>query len=38
MGLDRLLSFFESETDHDRAARRIVIFDEIQYLKNLKNW
>lgn len=34
MPLDRLISLFEEFTDHDPDARRIVIFDEIQYLKD----
>ncbi|MEM7664207.1 MAG: ATP-binding protein [Pseudomonadota bacterium] len=34
MPLDRLLSLFEQESDHDPIYRRIVIFDEIQYLKD----
>lgn len=33
MPLERLLELFEEQTDHDPEARRIVIFDEIQYLK-----
>lgn len=32
--LDRLLTYFEEQTDHDPNGRRIVIFDEIQYLKD----
>ncbi len=34
MPLERLLALFEQETQHDPRARRIVMFDEIQYLKN----
>lgn len=34
MPLERLLALFEQETQHDPHAKRIVIFDEIQYLKN----
>ena len=34
MPLERLLGLFEEQTDHDPTARRIVIFDEIQYLKD----
>ncbi|GAB5512244.1 MAG: ATP-binding protein [Hyphomicrobiales bacterium] len=33
MPLERLLELFEEQTEHDPEARRIVIFDEIQYLK-----
>ena len=32
--LDRLLALYEKQTDHDPKGRRIVIFDEIQYLKD----
>ena len=31
---DRLLALFERQTAHDPRGRRIVIFDEIQYLKD----
>jgi len=34
MPLERLLSLFEEVTNHDPDARRIVIFDEVQYLKD----
>ncbi len=34
MPLERLLALFERETDHDPTARRLVIFDEIQYLRD----
>lgn len=34
MPLERLLALFEQETSHDPDGRRIVIFDEIQYLKD----
>ncbi|MEM7188159.1 MAG: ATP-binding protein [Pseudomonadota bacterium] len=34
MPLDRLISLFEQETNHATKERRIVIFDEIQYLKD----
>ena len=34
MPLDRLLSLFEEQTQNDPAGRRIVIFDEIQHLKD----
>jgi predicted AAA+ superfamily ATPase len=34
MPLDRLLELFEEETSHNLEERRIVIFDEIQYLKD----
>ncbi|BBK42809.1 ATPase [Allostella vacuolata] len=34
MPLERLIALFEKQSGHDPAARRIVIFDEIQYLKN----
>lgn len=34
MPLDRLLTLFEERTQHDPAGRRIVIFDEIQHLKD----
>ena len=32
--LDRLISLFERQTGHDPKARRLIIFDEIQYLKD----
>lgn len=32
--LDRFVSLFEKHTNHDVEARRIVIFDEIQYLRD----
>ncbi len=32
--LETILSFFESQTGHNPSDRRLVIFDEIQYLKN----
>jgi uncharacterized protein len=34
MPLERLLALFEKKTNHDAKSRRIVIFDEIQYLKD----
>lgn len=34
MPLDRLLALFEKQTGHNPEGKRIVIFDEIQYLKN----
>ncbi len=34
MPLEKLVELFEKQTGHDPSARRIVIFDEIQYLKN----
>ncbi|NKB29367.1 MAG: AAA family ATPase [Rhodobacteraceae bacterium] len=34
MRLDELVSLFEDNSEHDPKGRRIVIFDEIQYLKN----
>lgn len=34
MPLERLLELFEEDTGHDPNDRRIVIFDEIQYLKD----
>lgn len=34
MPLSRLIDLFEEETEHDAQARRIVVFDEIQYLKD----
>jgi len=34
MPLQRLIELFEKQTGHDPAAPRIVIFDEIQYLKD----
>lgn len=34
MALEQLLGLFERQTGHDPDARRLVIFDEIQYLKN----
>ena len=34
MPLERLLEYFERQTDHDSDSRRVVIFDEIQYLKD----
>lgn len=33
MPLDQLLSLFEEQTQHDPRGRRIVIFDEIQHLR-----
>jgi len=32
--LDRLIELFEKQTGHDPRRRRLIIFDEIQYLKN----
>jgi predicted AAA+ superfamily ATPase len=32
--LDRFLPMFEKQTKHDCCGQRIVIFDEIQYLKD----
>jgi predicted AAA+ superfamily ATPase len=32
--LERLLQVFEAEHPHDPAARRLVVFDEIQYLRD----
>lgn len=34
MPLSRLIDLFEEETEHDAQARRIIVFDEIQYLKD----
>ena len=34
MPLSRLIDLFEEETEHDAYARRIIVFDEIQYLKD----
>lgn len=34
MPLSRLIELFEEETDHDVHERRIIVFDEIQYLKD----
>ncbi|MBD1549603.1 ATP-binding protein [Roseibium aggregatum] len=34
MPLERLISLFEKQTGHDPNDRRIIIFDEIQYLKD----
>jgi hypothetical protein len=34
MALDRFIKMFEDHTGHDGNGRRVVIFDEIQYLKN----
>lgn len=34
MPLERLLKLFEEETKHDASVRRLVIFDEVQYLKD----
>lgn len=34
MPLERLLKLFEQETKHDASERRLVIFDEVQYLKD----
>ena len=34
MPLERLISLFEKRTGHAPSDRRIIIFDEIQYLKN----
>lgn len=34
MPLSRLIELFEEETKHDAQARRIIVFDEIQYLKD----
>ena len=34
MPLDRMLTLFEEQTQHDPAGRRLVIFDEIQHLKD----
>lgn len=34
MPLSRLIDLFEEETEHDGQARRIIVFDEIQYLKD----
>lgn len=34
MPLDRLMSMFEKQTAHDPDGKRIVVFDEIQYLKD----
>ena len=34
MPLSRLVDLFEEETEHDAQARRIIVFDEIQYLKD----
>nr|WP_305988170.1 ATP-binding protein [Roseibium sp. MMSF_3544] len=32
--LDRLITYFEEQSDHGPNERRIVVFDEIQYLKD----
>ncbi|MBT4889612.1 MAG: ATP-binding protein [Rhodospirillales bacterium] len=32
--LEKLVKLFEKQTDHDPSGKRIVIFDEIQYLKD----
>lgn len=34
MPLSRLIGLFEEVTDHDPEERRIIVFDEIQYLKD----
>lgn len=34
MPLERLLSLYEKQTRHDPQGKRIVVFDEIQYLKD----
>ena len=34
MSLSRLIELFEEETGHDTQERRIIVFDEIQYLKD----
>lgn len=34
MPLSRLIDLFEEETEHEAQARRIIVFDEIQYLKD----
>ncbi len=34
MALERILALFEKQSPHDADARRMVIFDEIQYLKD----
>lgn len=34
MPLERLITLFEKQTEHDPSSRRIIIFDEIQYLKD----
>ncbi len=34
MPLSRLIELFEDETDHNEQDRRIIVFDEIQYLKD----
>jgi predicted AAA+ superfamily ATPase len=34
MPLERLLELFEKQTQHDPNSRRLVIFDEVQYLKD----
>ncbi len=34
MPLSRLIELFEEETDHNEQDRRIIVFDEIQYLKD----
>jgi uncharacterized protein len=34
MPLSRLIELFEKRTNHDPAGRRLIIFDEIQYLKD----
>lgn len=34
MPLSRLIDLFEEETEHDAQAKRIIVFDEIQYLKD----
>lgn len=34
MALSHLIELFEEETGHDPSARRLIVFDEIQYLKD----
>ncbi|GAB4139023.1 MAG: ATP-binding protein [Sphingomonadales bacterium] len=34
MPLERLVHFFEKKTEHDPDDKRIIVFDEIQYLKD----
>lgn len=34
MSLERLLELFEKQTEHDPSSQRLVIFDEVQYLKD----
>lgn len=34
MPLERLLQLFEIQTGHDPSTRRLVVFDEVQYLKD----